>query len=233
MRSQQQIWEQEHQQGTQLPSETSSVAIEPSNGVVQFFEWLKQKGVQPPLRVIDIGCGKGRNALYAAQLGHDVTAMDYIQSAIAFVQSQTQQKGMTERIHVVQHAMDSQWPFADESFDLAIDSFASIDIETRQGREMYKREMLRTLKPGGYALVMVVSADDELEKEMIAQHPGEEPNSCFWPSGKFQKDYNEDELRAFYADFEIVELKKLSKKAEKLGRSYTATNFWMIVKKRT
>lgn len=95
------------------------------------------------------------------------------------------------------------------------------------------REMLRTLKPGGYALVNVCSADDEWEKELIANHPGPEPNSTIWPqNGKFQKDYTEEELRETYEDFEIMELRKISKPAFKLGRDGIATNLWLVLRKR-
>lgn len=53
-----------------------------------------------------------------------------------------------------------------------------------------------------------------------------------WPqNGKFQKDYDEAELREFYKEFEVIELKKISKPVFKLGRKGTATNFWMVLRK--
>ena len=129
-------------------------------------------------------------------------------------------------------AVDIDWQIDDNFFDLAIDSFSSIDIETKLGRERCRDEMYRTLKPGGYALVTVCSAEDEWEKELIASHPGPEPNSTIWPqNGKFQKDYDETELREFYKTFDIVELKRISKPAFKLGRDGTATNLWVVLRK--
>jgi hypothetical protein len=83
-------------------------------------------------------------------------------------------------------------------------------------------------------LVTVCSANDEWEKELIAKYPGAEPNSTIWPqNGKFQKDYDEAELRKFYKAFEIVELRKISKPAFKLGRNGMATNFWLVLRKPT
>jgi hypothetical protein len=69
-------------------------------------------------------------------------------------------------------AVDTDWDIEDDFFDIALDSFSSIDIETREGREKCRDEMYRTLKPGSYALVTVCSADDEWGKELIASHPG-------------------------------------------------------------
>ena len=93
--------------------------------------------------------------------------------------------------------------------------------------------MYRTLKHGGYALVTVCSVDDEWERELLANHPGPEPNSTIWPSnGKFQKDYSEEELREFYEMFTVHELKTIQKPAHKLRRDGTATNFWLVIQKK-
>jgi hypothetical protein len=54
-----------------------------------------------------------------------------------------------------------KWRIGDNFFDIAVDSFSSIDIETREGREVCRNEMYRTLKPGGYGLITVCSAEDE------------------------------------------------------------------------
>ena len=78
----------------------------------------------------------------------------------------------------------------------------------------------------------VVSADDEIEREFIQISPGKESNSSIWPgTGKFQKNYDESELKAFYKKFEILQLKKIQKQAFKLGKNYKATNISVILRK--
>ena len=91
--------------------------------------------------------------------------------------------------------------------------------------------MFRTLKPGGHAFVVVNSVKDEIESELLKTSPGPEKNSVYWPSGKFEKDYDEDELREFYKEFKIVEFREIVKPAVKLGRNYTATNYWVFLQK--
>lgn len=230
MRKQQQIWQKEHENRQTLPTMAN---VEPASGVVLFVEWLKNHEVALNGRAVDIGSGKGRNAIYLAKQGFSVDALEYIAFARECTIELAQQNHVTENIHVHDVAVDEVWPFEDNYFDIAIDSFSSIDIETKQGREIYRDEMLRTLKAGGYAFVNVCSADDEWEAELIANHPGPEPNSTIWPeNGKFQKDYSEDELREFYAMYEICELKTIKKLAYKLGRNGTATNFWLVLRKK-
>ncbi len=224
------IWQQEHITGDFLPSETASTPLDPSGGVVDFFAWLKERGMTAGT-VLDVGCGKGRNSLYAASIGFVVTAMDFVPEAVAGCAAQAAAQDFSKQVITIEHRMDVSWPFADNTFDCIIDSFATIDVDTAAGRATAIKEMHRTLSPGGYALVQVVAADDEYEAEQIAAHPGAEINSCIWPNGKFQKDYTDEELREVYADFTIVQLEKRSKPAVKMNREYTATNYWMILQK--
>lgn len=223
------IWEQEHRSGQTLGRMANQHA---ASGVVRFMDWLKERGVKLGGKAVDIGSGQGRNSVYLAGLGYDVEALEYVQLARELTDVLAEKNNVASRVHAHDVEIDRPWPYPDNTFDLAIDSFSSIDIETKPGRDMCIGEMYRTLKPGGYGLVTVCSADDEWETELIAKHPGPEPNSTLWPqNGKFQKDYTEHELRECYRMFEICELKTISKPTSKLGRSGTATNFWLVVKK--
>lgn len=230
MRKQQQIWQEEHQKATMIPGLADN---KPSNSVIFFIEYLKKhKLFNPPLTVIDIGSGKGRNSIYLAENGCEVYAIDYVKDALAITKKRARERGVSDKVKVVPGEIDKKWPFADNFFDLAIDCYSSIDIETRQGRKVYKSELHRTLKPGGFALVAVVAADDPLEKEIAMSSPGPEPNSVIWPeTGKFQKNYSKEELKKFYNSFKIMTLKTEHKLAKKLGRQYRAKNYWLILQK--
>jgi len=229
MRKQQEIWLKEHTDKNALPTMANT---DPASGVVLFTDWLATKSDFAPGSAVDIGCGKGRNAIHLASLGFEVWALDYIEPALQAAKKLAASQRVAERIHFELAEIDTEWKIRDNFFDIAVDSFSSIDIETAEGRSICRDEMHRTLKPGGYALVTVVSSDDEWEKELIAAYPGPEPHSTVWPqTGKFQKDYDESGLREFYAMFEIVELKKIRKPAFKLGREGMATNFWLVLRK--
>jgi SAM-dependent methyltransferase len=230
MRQQQAIWLKEHTDKDTLPTMAN---VEPASGVVLFTDWLAQNSISLSGKAVDIGCGKGRNSVHLASLGLQVWALEYIEPAIEAARKLAHDRNVADHIHFELAEVDKPWKIEDNFFDIAIDSFSSIDIETREGREVCRNEMLRTLRPGGYALVTVCSAEDEWEKELIANHPGSEPNSTLWPqNGKFQKDYTAAELREFYSDFEILELRSISKPAFKLGRNGTATNLWMVLRKK-
>lgn len=230
MRKQQEIWLKEHTDKATLPTMAN---IEPASGVALFTDWLAKNSTSLSGKAVDIGCGKGRNSVHLAVMGLEVWAFEYIEPAIEAAKQLAESRGVAEKIHFDLTEIDKTWMIDDNFFDIAVDSFSSIDIETRQGREVCRDEMLRTLRPGGYALVTVCSAEDEWEKDLIANHPGPKPNSTLWPqNGKFQKDYTETELREFYSAFEIIELQSISKPAFKLGRDGIATNLWMVLRKK-
>ena len=229
LRKQQEIWETEHAQSASLPSLADH---KPHSGVIDFVKFLARLGIDPPRKIVDIGCGKGRNAIYLAKQGFEVYGMDYSNHAIHTAKLASEREQVSELIHWSHQELDKPWPFNNDYFDLALDCFSSIDIETAEGRKYYNQEMFRTLKCGGYSLVTVVSAHDTIEKEMILNSPGQEINSTYWTNtGKFQKNYDENELREFYSSFEIIELKEIKKISFKLGRQYEATNFWLLLQK--
>ncbi|HLB60648.1 MAG TPA: class I SAM-dependent methyltransferase [Patescibacteria group bacterium] len=229
VRRQQKIWENEHKTLQTLPSMASE---KPSEGVIQFIQYFQTNNVKLSGKTVDIGCGKGRNTIYLAQNGFHVYGLDYVDYALQHTYKIALQNNVVQNIHLITTEIDKSWPFLDNYFDCAIDCYSSIDIETKQRRRIYRDELLRTIKPGGYALIMVPSIEDEWESRLIREHPGKEKNSTYWPqSGKFQKDYEENELRKFYTDFKICALRKIRKKAFKLGKHYNAENYWMVLQK--
>jgi SAM-dependent methyltransferase len=231
--NQKKYWRLAHQSGNALPNELKQVvgAYEPSSYIEMWVAWLAEHGTTLSGRMVDVGAGKGRNALYFASLGCDVYAIENSPAAVKALQRNAEAAGLEELVRPYAVSADEHWPFADEVFDFALDCFTSIDIETAHGRAGLRHELLRTMRPGAIGLVVVVSADDEFERELMAAAPGHEVHSSIWPDGKYQKNFTEKELREAYADFDILECRTVTRQAEKLGRKFTATNLWMVIKK--
>jgi SAM-dependent methyltransferase len=169
MRKQQQIWLAEHTDRATLPTMANS---EPASGVILFVEFLKQQRQKFAGAVVDIGSGKGRNSVHLASLGYDVYAMEYIQPAIDAAEVLAQKRGVSGKVHFANAEIDTRWRYDDNFFDIAIDSFASIDVETRRGREILRDEMLRTLKPGGVYLLRVEANSPGYDLEVRVRRDG-------------------------------------------------------------
>ncbi len=76
---QRQIWDEEHRKPTMFPTVDSNVA---DPGVVRFWEYLGQtcRGCLPG-KGLEICCGKGRNTIWLAENGANMTGFDF--SAVA------------------------------------------------------------------------------------------------------------------------------------------------------
>ena len=62
---------------------------EPTKELVIFFEQLPA-----PMRILDVGCGQGRDALFIARLGHQVVGVDLSSSGIAQLREDAEREGL-------------------------------------------------------------------------------------------------------------------------------------------
>jgi 2-polyprenyl-3-methyl-5-hydroxy-6-metoxy-1,4-benzoquinol methylase len=62
----------------------------PDENLVSYVE----RGLICPGRVLDLGCGPGRNAIYLASLGFDVDAIDLSATAIAWARERAEEAGV-------------------------------------------------------------------------------------------------------------------------------------------
>ncbi|MGI0149430.1 MAG: class I SAM-dependent methyltransferase [Thermoplasmata archaeon] len=98
-------------------------------------------------RVVEFGCGEGRDAIFLAKRGFRVVALDTSPAALARARRRAREEGV--RVRFVVADMSGPFEFPDASFDLAatIDSFHFI---TNTGaRTRHAHEVYRILKPGG------------------------------------------------------------------------------------
>ncbi|MBM3857592.1 MAG: class I SAM-dependent methyltransferase [Verrucomicrobia bacterium] len=204
---QHQIWEEEHRHPQVLLPMNS---MEVSHGVSLFWNWLQKENFSQSLHGLEMGCGKGRNSIWLAQQNVAMEAFDF--SSVAIEEAKKRALAATSKIlpHFHVHDATQPWPFKSNSFDFVIDCFASTDIDSLQGRTFARDECWRVLKPHGYLLLYTLSTDDAFHQEMRQNSPSSEKNSFFHPAnGKFEKVFDEEELKNFYQDWKWIEKKRI------------------------
>lgn len=134
-------------------------------------------------------------------------------------------------VRFIVHDATEPWPYPDRMFDFAIDCFAMSDIESEQGRAFARQQFRRVLKKGGHLFVYAISSESPFHRKMIDAFPGPNRNTFYHPGGKFEKVYDEVELREFYSEFDILELKrvKASGSVTFYKKEYESENFWMVM----
>lgn len=92
-------------------------------------------------RVLEVGCGNGRNTFYLQYRGVEVVALDVAIEPLL---------NLNCRCERVRATADFRLPFLDSTFDGVVDSYAFTFIKERN---LYARELLRILKPNGMLLL--------------------------------------------------------------------------------
>ena len=100
-------------------------------------------GLPQPARILDAGCGSGRNMVELARLG-EVTGIELSDTSVALAR----ERGVGEVIA----GSVLEMPFAEDSFDLAVSLDVIEHLEDDLGA---LRELRRTVAPGGVLLVTV------------------------------------------------------------------------------
>jgi tellurite methyltransferase len=124
---------------------------------IYLFDQILKERFNPKMRILDAGCGGGRNIVYFLRDGYEVFAIDQNEDAVYAVQNLAEQiipNYPTENFKV---SAVEKMPFNDNFFDLVISSavlhFA--DDETHFNR-MFD-EMWRVLKPNGMLFARLAS----------------------------------------------------------------------------
>jgi ubiquinone/menaquinone biosynthesis C-methylase UbiE len=107
-------------------------------------------------QVLDVGCGHGLMLIGAAKrlatgraIGIDIWQQeDQASNSAAATLENARREGVADRVQL-KDADARALPFADNSFDVIVSSFAIHNIYDSAGREKAIREIHRVLKPGG------------------------------------------------------------------------------------
>ena len=91
-----------------------------------------------PGRALDVGMGEGRNTLYLAKLGWDVTGFDPADKAVALAQERAKKLGLAVKTAV---ALDTTFDFGTEQWDLILYSWVAAGPSAQKA--------IAGLKPGG------------------------------------------------------------------------------------
>jgi SAM-dependent methyltransferase len=122
-----------------------------------FVEWPDENlakwfssGLVTPGRVLELGCGNGRNATYLASFGCAVDAIDFSAPAIGWARERADRAGVPVSF---QHCSIFDAQFTAGSYDLVYDSGCFHHLPPHR-RNDYARLVQRALRPGGsYGLV--------------------------------------------------------------------------------
>lgn len=107
-------------------------------------------GDWPPGRALDLGCGEGGDAIWLAERGWDVTAVDVSPLALERAAAQAARVGVSDRVAFEAHDLSASFP--DGPFDLVSAQFLHSPVDLPRGEIL--RRAAAVVAPGGALLVV-------------------------------------------------------------------------------
>jgi SAM-dependent methyltransferase len=166
----------------------------PDESLVSYLE----RGLLVPGRVLDLGCGPGRNAVHLASLGFAVDAVDLSPTAVAWGQERAREAGVNIRFHCGD-AFGADLPTG--PYDLVYDSGCFHHLPPHR-RVSYLQLLDRVLAPGGHFALTCFAAGgmgSELPDEEFYRQAGLGGGLAYTP----------ESLRWIFSDLDEVELHRM------------------------
>ncbi|MCR4315903.1 MAG: class I SAM-dependent methyltransferase [Planctomycetes bacterium] len=161
------LWDEEFRKGGIPCTKRES----PSTTLRWFLANAKFVRPENPLaRVIDLGCGTGRNAAFLADQGISVLGIDSSAKAIEMAEAlvKLRETAGNPGFDVRRGRIDQRNEFLrDSSFDGAIDIFVSKHLVSPLERERYKLELDRILAPGALFFISLAAVDDGYYSQLL------------------------------------------------------------------
>jgi 2-polyprenyl-3-methyl-5-hydroxy-6-metoxy-1,4-benzoquinol methylase len=118
---------------------------EPTAFLVRTVRGLK------PGKALDVAMGQGRNSIFLAELGWDVTGYDLSDKGLAIARAEAEKAGV--RVNAVL-ATHKGFDFGRERWDLIVMTYAFVDMQDQE----FMARVRDSLKPGGIVLVEQMNA---------------------------------------------------------------------------
>ncbi len=180
-------------------------------------------------RILDLGCGKGRNSLFFAQHGFEVFASDICENSINILKDRICKKGITNiKVH---NCNFTDILFEDSYFD-AVVCTSVLHHANVKDISIGLKEIHRVLRPNGCLIFDILSIDDDSyglgeaieENTFVGSREGEEGIPHHYTDIK--------ELEGLLKDFRKVNIYKSEYFINNLnGKQYNTKVFDVIVYK--
>jgi tellurite methyltransferase len=125
---------------------------------IYLFDQLLKGRFNPRMRVLDAGCGGGRNLIYFLRCGYDVRGVDLSTEAVAHVRALA--SGLAPNLSADNFRVEAveDMSFADAVFDVVISSAVLHFARDEEHWQDMLDEMWRVLKPGGVLFARMASS---------------------------------------------------------------------------
>lgn len=134
---------------------------------IYLFDQILKNRFAPEMKILDAGCGGGRNLIYFLRSGFEVFGVDQNAEAIEYVRHFAKTLAPEISSENFQISRVEKMPFADVSFDWILSSAVLHFAENEKHFNAMLNEMWRVLKPSGILFARLASSigiEEKVEK---------------------------------------------------------------------
>lgn len=124
------------------------------------------------VRILELGCGQGRDTLFFATEGFQICALDYSSQGLPAIRTKAATLGLTQSVSTLQHDVRQPLPFDGGFFEGCYSHMLYCMALTTGELDCLSKELLRVLKPGGLNYYTARSTNDAHYRTGI--HHGED-----------------------------------------------------------
>jgi len=154
------------------------------------------------VRVLELGGGQGRDSLFYARSGFDVTVIDYSAPGILEIRKHAEAAGVADKIGTLVYDVRKPLPFEDGIFDAAYSHMLYCMALTSADLTSLSAEIWRVLVPGGLNVFTVRTKQDAHYGTGI--HRGED---MYEVGGFIVHFFDRAKVEAVSRNFDIVSIK--------------------------
>jgi len=124
---------------------------------IYLFDQLLKGTYDNCRKVLDVGCGGGRNLIYFLRNGYEVYGIDPNANAVESAKELSRSFSPANPLQNFKVAAAEDMPFVKDYFDLVISSAVLHFAKNEEDFDSMLRSMWRVLKPGGYFFARLAS----------------------------------------------------------------------------
>ncbi|KKQ97766.1 MAG: hypothetical protein UT24_C0012G0078 [Candidatus Woesebacteria bacterium GW2011_GWB1_39_12] len=177
--------------------------------------------------VVELGAGRGADAIYFLTKGHSVIALDISPFALKLLQEKVKGLNLGKKLVVRQVDFGLQAiPIKDDSIDVVYSRISLNYFGAKQTTKTFK-DIYRILKLGGMAFITMKSPDDSLEMQYLERSSTLYEPNVFIEGGMLRSRFTQEQLKVILKEAEIpgFELDSYQEDLTSKGEEHNKTLF--------